>query len=305
MDGGAWAILGGMLFPNRRALTALVLVVLAAPLLLSTGCTGRLNRHAIVNRRAVEIDLVTVREGLFGTQARDFEHPAIISVDRMKNILGSLEVETAEGANRFIRKPAIHPAVVDEAAEALVKAFAEADPNSQLGVKLIRKEQQLGVFHNKFLTSFMAHMKDDHLYIVLSRIDWPIPQSKEKQSSKSGKLPEPQPGGSESGRFRVVSGEPLYYAGPFSVEVDWRSNAFRKPFRLPGSAKGGERRREVLFQSKGPAPSDAAGPDSGAGIGDLSPEQLRALATLEEDRRAGRLTETAYQRAKRDLLRKR
>lgn len=302
MDRGAWAILTPMVFPNRRARTALFLFALVVPLLFSAGCAGRLNRHSIVNRRAVEIDLVTVREGLFGTQARNFQHPAIISVDRMKNILGSLEVETAENANRFLRKPAIHPGIVDEAAEALVKAFAEADPNSELGVKLIRKEQQLGVFHNKYLTSFLAHMKDDHLYITLSRIDWLIPQSKEKQSFKSGKLPEPQPGGSTTGRFRVVSGEPLYYAGPFALEVDWRSAAFQKPFRLPGSAKGSERRREVLFQSKEPAPGRD---ESGANIGDLSPEQLRALATLEEDRRAGRLTETAYQRAKRDLLRKR
>ena len=40
-------------------------------------------------------------------------------------------------------------------------------------------------------------------------------------------------------------------------------------------------------------------------IGDLTPEQLRALADLEEARRAGEITESDYQRARRDLLRDR
>jgi len=41
------------------------------------------------------------------------------------------------------------------------------------------------------------------------------------------------------------------------------------------------------------------------GLDRLPPEQLRALADLEEDRREGRITETAYQRERRQLLRKR
>ena len=43
----------------------------------------------------------------------------------------------------------------------------------------------------------------------------------------------------------------------------------------------------------------------GVSIGDLTPEQLRALADLEEDRRKGRITEATYQRERRQLLRKR
>lgn len=281
-----------------RSLSGVLLGALLLTLL-TTGCATRLNRHPIVKKRTVVIDLVTVKEGIFKTQQRDFEHPAIISFDRMKNILNAIEVETAEEGNLFLRQPAIHPDILDDAAAGMVEAFGESDPNSELGVKLIRKEGKLGVFHTKYLTSFLAHIKEGHLYIVFSQIDWPIPQSKE-----TGRLPEPQPGGSNA-KFRIVSGEPLFYAGPQALEIAWRSNLFRKPYRLPGSTKGEKRRRELLFQSEIPAEELEGAGGGGSGVGDLSPEALRALADLEEDRRAGRITETAYQRAKRELLRKR
>jgi hypothetical protein len=61
----------------------------------------------------------------------------------------------------------------------------------------------------------------------------------------------------------------------------------------------------VLYQSD--VPADEFGDEAGGAteFDDLSPEQLRALADLEEDRRQGRITEPAYQRARRELLRKR
>jgi hypothetical protein len=63
------------------------------------------------------------------------------------------------------------------------------------------------------------------------------------------------------------------------------------------------------MQSDVPA-DEFGGDDDGEDAGDtrfedLTPEQLRALADLEEDRRQGRITEPAYQRARRELLRKR
>lgn len=289
----------------RASIRPFALVLLIGWLLGTQGCASRLNRHSIVNTRAVEIDLVTVREGLFRTKERDFEHPAIISEERMQNILGALEVETSEGKERFLREPAIHPEIVKEAATKLARAFAEADPNSALGVKLIRKEAKLGVFHQKYLTSFMAHIQNGHLILVLSRINWPIPQRMETK-----KLPEPQPNGSSS-PFRVVSGDPLFYAGPKALEIAWRDNRFRKPYRLPGSTKGERRRREVIAQESIPESEGARGTTGtpngpgGTSIDALSPDALRALADLEDDRRAGKITETAYQRARRELLRKR
>ena len=49
---------------------------------------------------------------------------------------------------------------------------------------------------------------------------------------------------------------------------------------------------------------DSAG-DGGPDLGDLTSDQLRALADLEDDRREGRITELDYQRERRQLLRER
>ena len=105
--------------------------------------------------------------------------------------------------------------------------------------------------------------------------------------------------------FRVVTGEPIYFAGPQDLEIDWRSDAFKTAFHLPGTTKGRKRKREVLESSRIPKEELAEKPGNTVGIDQLTPEQLRALADLEDDRREGRITETAYQRQRRQLLRKR
>ncbi len=257
-------------------------------------------RRPIIERTGIQIDLVREVKGL-ETQPRGFEHPAIISAPRLENILNAVEVETRVGkkGSAIVRQPAFHPAIVETTAAALAEAFAEAGPDQEIGVQAVRKEMQLGVFHRKYLTSFLAYMKDGYLYLLLSRVDWPIPQKDEDDP-----LPEPRRGYRPMD-FRVVSGEHLYYAGPQSLEIDWQSPVFRKPYQLPGTTRGSKRRRMIIEQA--PIPKEERETNAGdeIGIGDLSPDQLRALADLEEDRRQGRITEAAYQRAKRQLLRKR
>ena len=54
--------------------------------------------------------------------------------------------------------------------------------------QVIRKERRLGLFHQKFLTTFLAYMDDDHLYLLLRRIDWPL-----KQADETKPLPAPPP----------------------------------------------------------------------------------------------------------------
>jgi hypothetical protein len=107
--------------------------------------------------------------------------------------------------------------------------------------------------------------------------------------------------------FRVVSGQHLYYAGPQALEIDWQNPVFQTAYRLPGSTRGAKRRREVIAESAVPRDEReaASNRDDGVAIGELTSDQLRALADLEDDRRDGRITETAYQRAKRQLLRQR
>jgi hypothetical protein len=283
----------------RRARFVTSAMCIAFVLVGLTGCATRYSRHPIINLLVVDLDLVTESQGLFGTKAQGFDHPAVISKERLVHILNAIEVETPIDGGGFIRQPAFHPSVVEDAAAAMAEGFSRANADQRLGVKLIRKEQSLGVFHSKFLTSLLAYMRDGHLYVVLSRVDWPIPQSKEGK-----KLPEPRPD-TQPMKFRVVSGEHLFYAGRQALEIEWQDSVFRTAYYLPGTSGGEKRKREVLVQSPIPKDELRQARDGELPLDELSPEQLRELANLEEDRLEGRITESAYQRAKRQLLRSR
>jgi hypothetical protein len=264
------------------------------------GCATRSVRTPIINRPGIEVDLVRQVKG-FSTESRGFEHPTIISSERMSHILNAVEVETRGEGVSTIRQPAFHPEIVKRTAKAMAEALAKADPDQEIGVQVVRKEMRLGIFHHKFLTSLLAYVDEGHLYLFLSRVDWPIPQNHEGEP-----LPKPRHDYSPMS-FRVVGGEHLYYAGPQVLEIDWQNPVFRAAYHLPGSTDGTKRRREIIDES--PIPKEerdaAAGGKGTIGLEELSSEQLRALADLEDDRREGRITETAYQRARRQLLRRR
>ncbi len=283
-----------------RARTAAVLLALACclPLLLVTGCASRPRRHAIIDRTGMHVDLVHYSRG-FSTEPQGFDHPAIISKERLGYILGAIEIETREKKGATIRQPGIHPDMVEPIAAALSQALREAGPDEEVGMQAVRKEQSLGVFHTKYLTTLLAWVKGSSLYIQLHRSDWTIPQAMEEK-------PLPQPlRNTRPMDFRVVSGEFLYFAGPQTLEIAFGNDVFRTAYRLPGSTGGEKRRREVLMQSPIPQSERKTDDDSGVSLDQLSPDQLRALADLEDDRRSGRITEQAYQRARRELLRER
>ena len=128
----------------------------------------------------------------------------------------------------LVRAPAFHPDIIPAAAAAISTAFSEANRDQEVGVKLVRKEKKMGVFHTKYLTSFIAYMNEGYLYLLLSRVDWPIPQAKEND-----KLPEPRRDRVPM-NFRVVSGDYLFYAGPRSLEIAWQDPIFGAAYRLPG-----------------------------------------------------------------------
>jgi hypothetical protein len=263
-----------------------------------TGCATRSVRSTIIDRTGMEVDLVREVDG-FETVPRGFQHPAIISKERLTNILNAVAIETRTDKNVVVQQPAFNSEIVEATARALSEAFAEAGPDQEIAVKAVRKEMKLGVFHTKYLTSFLAYMENGYLYLILNRVDWRIPQKDEAK-----KLPEPQRDQAPM-NFRVVSGEYLYYAGPQALEIAWQDPVFRTPYQLPGTSKGERRVREVIADS--PIPKEEVDTQGAAGVTleQLSPDQLRALADLEEDRKQGRITEAAYQRARRELLRSR
>jgi len=281
-------------------LTRSWLVLLALVLVLGNlpGCASRSVRRSVVKQNLIEMDLVREVE-IFSLVEQNFEHPAIISVPRLTKILNAIEVEMKADKAGVIRQPAFHQEIVHQTARALAKGLAEASPNEEVGIKSIRKERRLGVFHKKFMTSFLAHVKDGNLYISIRRVDWLIPQS-----GGDEKLPEPGRKRKDMD-FRVVTGDPIFFAGIQDLEIDWQSDVFRKAFHLPRSTKGEKKRREMLDSI--PVPKEELSPkqERDVAIDQLTPEQLRALADLEEERRGGNITETAYQRARRQLLRER
>lgn len=285
---------------TMRSRKLAALTALAFCLVLTSGCATRALRHSIIERTGMQVDLVRYAKG-FRAQPQGFEHPAVISKERLVNILGAVEIETREQEGASIRQPGFQPEMVEAIAEALSDALRQAGPDEEIGLKAVRKEKSLGIFHTKYLTSLLAYVKDGALFLQLHRSEWPIPQAKEDKP-----LPEPQRD-TRPMDFRVVSGEFLFFAGPQTLEIDWKNDVFRTSYRLPGSTSGEKRRREVLLQS--PIPQSERKSDNGEGEGvsldTLSPDQLRALADLEEDRHSGRITEQAYQRARRELLRRR
>lgn len=264
------------------------------------GCAARSVRTSIINRSGVQVDLVRQVRG-FSTEPRGFEHPTIISTERMTHILNAVEVETRGEGVGTIRQPAFHPEIVARTANAMTEALAEADPDQEVGIQIVRKEMRLGIFNRKYLTSLLAYVDEGHLYLYLSRVDWPIPLRDEGKS-----LPKPRHDYSPM-TFRVVGGEHLFYAGPQVLEIDWQNPVFQTAYRLPGSTDGTTRRREIIDES--PVPQDELDKEAAGkgyvGLDELSSEQLRALADLEDDRREGRISEIAYQRARRQLLRRR
>jgi len=267
---------------------------------LQSGCAARTVRSPIIERFGVDVDLVREVEG-FTTRARGFEHPAIVSTPRLQHILGAIEIESPSDSGGSIRQPAFHAEIIEPTARALAEALAKASPDQEVGVQVIRRQKRLGVFHDKYLTTFLAYIDNGYLYLTLRRVDFFLAKGHAEKN-----LPKPRRD-DRSAKFRVVSGEPLFYAGPQTLEIAWRDPAFKTAFRLPGSTQGEKRRRQVLLEAPVTrAERDAANRSSDSlGIEELSAEQLRALADLEEDRQSGLMTETAYQRARRELLRRR
>lgn len=303
MSGAPTAI--GYRAPMRRSRTRghgglLLLVLLAiATSLLATGCATRASRRSIINRTGMQVDLVRYKR-FFRTEPLGFEHPAVISSERLANVLGAIEIETREKKKvATVRGPGIHPEMITPIAEALSEALRKASPDEEVGVQAVRKERSLGIFHTKYLTTLLAWVNDGYLYLQLHRSEWLIPQAKE-----GGPLPEPIRD-TRPMNFRVVTGEHLFFAGPQTLEIDFKSDVFKTAYHLPGATGGEKRRREVLLESPIPATERKRDDGDGVRLDELSAEQLRALADLEDDRRSGRISEQTYQKARRDLLRKR
>lgn len=212
---------------------------------------------------------------------RGFDHPITIASIRMAHILSRIDVEDDSGKKKE-RRPAIPTEILYPLADALAKGLAAANPSQEVVVQSVRRTKRFGVFDRYYLTSLLVFAKDDLLHVQVARSDWEIPIRRRDQ------LPEPHPGEQEQS-FRLLVDEGMSLADAQSAVVDWRDPVFAKPSRTRITPGGKVLRTTILMESAEEAP--APRPDVS---GELSPEQLRALADLEEARREGKLSEAEY-----------
>jgi hypothetical protein len=260
-----------------RSLVGLLLALLA---LAASGCITRTTRQTIFDAGGNKVILRGETRG--GTPVdRGFGHPLTIASIRMAHILSRIDVEDDSGKKKE-RRPAIPTESLYPLADALSKGLAAADPSQEVVVQSVRRTKRFGVFDRYYLTSLLVFAKDDLLHVQVARSDWEIPIRRRDQ------LPEPHAGEQEQA-FRLLVDEGMSLADAQSAVVDWRDPVFAKPSRTRITPGGKVLRTTILMESADEAP--APRPDVSS---ELSPEQLRALADLEEARRDGKLSEAEY-----------
>jgi hypothetical protein len=104
-------------------------------------------------------------------------------------------------------------------------------------------------------------------------------------------------------RFRLIASPAMSLVSDRGVAIDWRDPVFARPTRTRVLPTGEVVGSDILMES--PVDVDDAG-DYGDPLSrppdDLSPQQLRDLADVEEARREGRITEAEYRSRRREIL---
>jgi hypothetical protein len=273
---------------HSRAAAFLLLALLAGA---NTACITRTIRQTVVDDG---LSQVILRSEKRGGQAIDkgFEHPASIAPVRIAHILSRIDLRHEDG-KQSERIPAVPLDTLFAIADGIATGLKAADSSQELVVQSVRRGKHWGIFERQFLTSLLCYMKNDIFYVQISRSDWEIPVRRESRLPEThvGKYPL---------EFRLVVEKGMTLVDYQTVAVDWRDPIFKKPTRTRMTSTGKVVRRTVLMESLedetdyGPRPQISD---------DLSPEQLRALADLEEERRRGDVTEAEYDARRNRILR--
>ena len=232
------------------------------------------------------------------TVDKGFSHPVTIAPVRIAHILSRIDLKPPSG---FLvsfegdkqRVPAVQTDALYTIGEGVSKALAAADANQEVVVMAIRDTKKWGVFDHDFLTSLILYVKDDRLYVHVAHHDWEIPKTRDER------IPEPHVGDNPQS-FKLYSGAAMSLVSNQAVAVDWRDPVFAKPTRTRVLPTGEVERREILMES--PEDVKESGDPAMSLPGNLSPEQLRNLADIEEQRRAGKITEIEYRARRRAIL---
>lgn len=274
---------------RRLAAAALVAAVALA------GCATRNVRDTLSDAGRDKVFLRAEKTLGGEVVPKGYDHPITISSTRLAHILSRIDIRT-DADEAKSRVPAIPAEMIYELGEKLADALARATPDQEVVVIASRREYGLGVFNHDYITSFIAYVEGDQLTIRLYHADW-----KQGAGGEKAKIAEPS-WSRDVMSFRVVPGEAMAVKGEQTLQVAWRDPIFRSPTAVRVTPTGRIVRRQVLMESEAPLPADDVEPlPEAVSVGDLSPDQLRDLADLEELRREGQVSEAEY-RARRGLI---
>lgn len=269
------------------------LVVALVAVLLASACITHTSIDPVYQDGNVTINLRgRVKSG--EVISRGFEQPAIIAPQRLARVLSAIEVETGDGDDRE-RTAIMAFSLLSPVSQGLSKALEQAGPGQEVVVMAVRKQRRtVALFHKKFLTSFIAYVKNEELNIHLSRVNWEVPKNQEDD------LPIPRLG-DQRGDFRTVPIRGMRRLGPQTIAARWRDPIFEaRLVRLP-SDPSKVRTRTILMESRLPVEeldSDVT-PEE---LENLTQGQRQALEDLQISRENGEITEDEYVRARDDLL---
>ena len=256
-------------------------------------------KEKVFNEGDVNVFLRSEKTWQFGSLIeKDYDHPVTISPVRIGHILSRIDARLAGK-----REPAIPTDLLFPIAEGVSRALTRAGAEQEVVVMANRKQRRLGIFDHDFLTSFVAYVKGDQLFVHMARIDWEVP-ARDRDAP-----PEPKVG-EQRMAFRLYPGEAMELIDKQCVAVNWRDEVFAYPTRTKVLPTGKVVRKTILLESDveepPPSGSEAQEPAPAAevpiGPGGLSPAQLRALADLEEARQAGEVTEAEYTARQQEIL---
>jgi hypothetical protein len=268
---------------------ALLFIVIAP--LLAVGCITRSVKEPVFEQNDTSVILRSqTKRG--ETLPKGFAHPLAISAARMAHILSRIDLRGARGDEE--RQAAIPVNSIYLMAEGMSEALARANPDQEVVVTSIRRAKSLAIFDRRYLSSLVAYAREDLLFIHISRVDWEVPVN------RNAEIPEPR-AGEQVMSFQLVVSDGMTLAGPQAVAVSWRDPVFRRPSRTRILRSGKIVRREILMESPDEGP---AAPLAGDALpGNLSPNTLRKLADLEDQKRRGEVTQVEYSVLRESILR--
>jgi hypothetical protein len=277
---------------TRRSIALAALVVCAAAL---AGCMT--TKKTVLEKGGITVQLISKR----GDNV-ELNHPVIIAPVRLSHMLARIDIRLSvkEGQQRV---PAFHIESLDSISEGLAQGLREAGPNQRVIVYSIRREKRFGIFDTNYLTSFIAYVYRENLFLHLSRSEWEIPPR------KKDRLPEPKIGKFPS-KFRILPGKAMRVVDEQSLAIAWSDKIFQRPTRTRITPTGKMIRKTILMESEewesDPATesdTDEAKPAEILTVpAGTSAKTLRELADLEERRQRGEISEYNYEKQRKKIL---